>query len=212
MSVKTTETQTDRNRTEWYLLLGNSHVIFDPRENSGLDEEAPVADSPPSELQRGPFLCGALDQIHDFIKLSSVNLLRTSRSRNERRAHGRQQSDDCLCDPPTNPKNQTSKEMERIEPETLRTPGSRGLQLKYELLWLSSYLRPMGRPWVQRVSDDDRLRLFHAATHKLLIDGVLHKDPRRGRAALTLVIKCSVLSVLHSQLHCRHRGCSSMAD
>lgn len=44
-----------------YLFFGNTHVVSDIREDSGLDEEAVPVPGPPPTLQCGPFLLPTLD-------------------------------------------------------------------------------------------------------------------------------------------------------
>ena len=56
------------------LLLGDAHVVLDPGEDGGLDEQAGVVHGASSTLQQSPLLLTALDQLHDLVKLLSVNL------------------------------------------------------------------------------------------------------------------------------------------
>ena len=56
------------------LLLGDAHVVLDTGEDGGLDEQARVVHGLSSALQQGPLLPAALDQLHDLVKLLSVNL------------------------------------------------------------------------------------------------------------------------------------------
>lgn len=57
-----------------YLLSGDAHVVLDPREDGGLNEEALVAHSRAPILQPGPLLLAALDEVHDLVKLLLVDL------------------------------------------------------------------------------------------------------------------------------------------
>lgn len=58
----------------FYLLFGDAHVILDPREDGGLNEEALVAHRRAPILQPGSLLLAALYQIHNLVKLLLVNL------------------------------------------------------------------------------------------------------------------------------------------
>lgn len=58
----------------FYLLFGDAHVILDPREDGGLNEEALVAHRHAPILQPGSLLFAALYEIHNLVKLLLVNL------------------------------------------------------------------------------------------------------------------------------------------
>lgn len=58
----------------FYLLFGDAHVIFDPRKDGGLNEEALVAHRGPAILQPGSFSLPALNEVHNLVKLLLVNL------------------------------------------------------------------------------------------------------------------------------------------
>lgn len=62
-----------------YLLFGDAHVILDPREDGGLNEEALVAHRRAPILQPGPLLLAALYEIHNLVKLLLVNLEESQR-------------------------------------------------------------------------------------------------------------------------------------
>lgn len=66
-----------------YLLFGDAHVILDPREDGGLNEEALVAHRPAPILQPGTLLLAALYEIHNLVKLLLVNLEESQRVETE---------------------------------------------------------------------------------------------------------------------------------
>lgn len=57
-----------------YLFFGDPHLVFDSREDGGLDTEVLLLHGRPPTLQCRPLLLPTLYQLHDLIKLLLINL------------------------------------------------------------------------------------------------------------------------------------------
>ena len=63
-----------KNRKTTNLLLGNTHVILDIREDGALHEVSSITQAFASALQLGSFLLAAFNQLQDLVQLIFINL------------------------------------------------------------------------------------------------------------------------------------------
>ncbi len=73
-----------------YLFFGDSHVVFDIREDGGMDEQTSVLHRTASALQRRPLLLPTVHQLQDLIKLMPVDL--TQQQKHINSLHTRRES------------------------------------------------------------------------------------------------------------------------
>ncbi len=65
-----------QHRGASYLFFGDTHVVFDIREDGGMDEQTSVLHRTASALQRRPLLLPTVHQLQDLLKLMLVDLTR----------------------------------------------------------------------------------------------------------------------------------------